>query len=650
MGTAPQPGKIKRPLLVLAGGAEALAELERVLSSKLFSRSRRHAAILSYLVHTTVEGRGSEISEYSIGQEACARNANFAPDVDATVRAEVLRLRARLQTYYATEGHDSAMEISLPAGYVPRFERRPAFHSGEAASGDQYSGALVANLNAQPQNASIGPQTDAIAPATTQAPPASVSRKVQLWIAFGAVVFVASLLFILLLGRPFRPAGYQRSLITWYPGSETEPALSPRGDRVAFAWDGETNENTDIYVKPLLGSLLVRLTTDPAFDHSPAWSPDGRNIAFLRRLPDRRQAVYVVPAEGGPERKVGEILTQVSGICWTPDSRWLIVPDSPRSVPLALFLLSVTTGERRKITDYLSFFHPAVSPDGRTLAFIGELTTPALFSLRLGKNSLPEGPVSRLPGAGIPGMRWPKWAHDGRSLFFSARDGIGRGYRYSLGSHRIQPIQQLDDGIETVEELPDGSGLLATRGKGHLSIVRVPPAPGANPAWESPVSSEDEDPSISPDGQSLAFLSMHGTVFSLWVSDLMRHRAKLIFSAAPDQPHPRWSPDSTAIVFTARKDARPDGRLAMFRFSLGSGKVEELYVNDSDNSHPTYSSDGRWIYFISNVSGSPGIWKAPATGGAPILVASAAADYIEESMDGQALFYHGYSSSSIYRL
>ena len=63
--------------------------------------------------------------------------------------------------------------------------------------------------------------------------------------------------------------------LTSYPGMEAGPTFSPDGDRVAFWWNGEQPDNSDIYVKLIGPGPPLRLTTDPAQDHSPAWSPDG---------------------------------------------------------------------------------------------------------------------------------------------------------------------------------------------------------------------------------------------------------------------------------------------------------------------------------------------------------------------------------------
>ena len=162
--------------------------------------------------------------------------------------------------------------------------------------------------------------------------------------------------------------------LTTYPGFQFKPSFSPDGNQVAFAWNGEKQDNFDIYVKMIgTNGPPLRLTTDAAQDRFPAWSPDGRFIAFLRSLPSGKRAVLVIPAIGGLERKIAEIFSE-SRPTWSPDGNWLAISErDSETEPLALSLLSVETGEMRRLTSppthSLGDFDPAFSPDGRSLAF-----------------------------------------------------------------------------------------------------------------------------------------------------------------------------------------------------------------------------------------------------------------------------------------
>jgi TolB-like protein len=95
-------------------------ELERVLSSASFARSDRVSKLLRFLVERHIEGRDDELKESVIGVEVFGRRPDYDPKLDSTVRTEAVRLRARLNKYYSTEGSQNPFVIDLPkGGYVP---------------------------------------------------------------------------------------------------------------------------------------------------------------------------------------------------------------------------------------------------------------------------------------------------------------------------------------------------------------------------------------------------------------------------------------------------------------------------------------------------------------------------------------------------
>ena len=103
----------------------------------------------------------------------------------------------------------------------------------------------------------------------------------------------------LLLWRPTRQAASLELAppvpLTSSRGVVCCPSFSPDGSRVAFSWNGPAQDNFDIYVKLIGPGEPVRLTRHAAADKFPAWSTDGRSIAFLRQVGDRHAAVMVMP-------------------------------------------------------------------------------------------------------------------------------------------------------------------------------------------------------------------------------------------------------------------------------------------------------------------------------------------------------------------
>jgi Tol biopolymer transport system component len=162
-------------------------------------------------------------------------------------------------------------------------------------------------------------------------------------------------------------------LTTYYAGRETDPSFSPDASHVAFSWDGEQQQNVDVYVQVIGSARPHRLTSDPSPDFGSAWSPDGKWIAFLRGTAPSVELRLISPL-GGAELRVAQF-SGGTNISWSPDSRWLVVSGriSPRE-PNAVFVLSPDGADKRRLTtpagNTAGDFHPAVSPDGRKLAFV----------------------------------------------------------------------------------------------------------------------------------------------------------------------------------------------------------------------------------------------------------------------------------------
>ncbi|CAN0215291.1 unnamed protein product, partial [Phaeothamnion confervicola] len=108
--------------VVPPSAAEVRAALDRMLGSETFASAQRLQRFLGYVVEQTLLGHGAAIKGYAVGVEVFGRPADFDPTVDAIVRVEAGRLRAKLREYYDTHGAEESLRIELPKGaYVPRF-------------------------------------------------------------------------------------------------------------------------------------------------------------------------------------------------------------------------------------------------------------------------------------------------------------------------------------------------------------------------------------------------------------------------------------------------------------------------------------------------------------------------------------------------
>jgi eukaryotic-like serine/threonine-protein kinase len=456
--------------------------------------------------------------------------------------------------------------------------------------------------------------------------------------------------------------------LTTYPGFQARPSFSPDGNQVAFVWNGEKQDNFDIYVKMIgTNGPPLRLTTDAARDYGPAWSPDGRFIAFLRDLPSGKTAVLMIPAIGGLERKIAEILTAgdpayspyASPPTWSPDGNWLAISQKDSETePFALSLLSVDTGEKRRLTspprEFFSDFDPAFSPDGRSLAFGRSIDRQSpglsdLYLLALSDGWKPAGEPRQIT-FGNHGAEESAWTADGREIVYSVGSMVWRGlWRISVFGHAAGPAepQQLSYvGNEASETAISRSGhrLAYVHWLIHRRIWRMA-APSLEGKRLRPLNQttplisstrNDDAPQFSPDGKKIAFESGRSGSLEVWVCDADGSNAVQLTSfGGPDVTTPRWSPDGGRIAF----DSNKAGEYDIWVVGANGGKPQQMTTNPANDGNPSWSHDGRWIYFDSARAGQQQVWKMPANGGEAIQVTKDGGYAPLESPDGKFLYY-----------
>ena len=225
--------------------------------------------------------------------------------------------------------------------------------------------------------------------------------------------------------RPFSRPPMRTTPLTSLPGQERYPSFSPDGNQVAFAWDGANGDNQDIYIKVVGAGVPLRLTTHPAADQKPIWSSDGRHIAFVR-LAEEGGGLFMIPALGGPERKIGSMIPEhewAAGPSWSPDGKLLAFSEKHEpQAPLSIFLASIDGLEKRKLTSppvgSAGDCAPAISPDGRTVAFNRVSAAGGIFLVPVAG-----GEPTRVTRDQIPFCERLAWTADGRELVFSSSGG-----------------------------------------------------------------------------------------------------------------------------------------------------------------------------------------------------------------------------------
>jgi Tol biopolymer transport system component/tRNA A-37 threonylcarbamoyl transferase component Bud32 len=444
--------------------------------------------------------------------------------------------------------------------------------------------------------------------------------------------------------------------LTSYGGLELWPTLSPDGTQVAFSWDGEKQNKFDIYVKQIGVEPPFRLTSDAAMDYSPAWSPDGGFIAFLRELSHDKTDIVLVPQRGGPERILSEIKGSMQQalpwgpyLSWTPDSKWIVCP-APKSGERvwALHLFSTETGEQTELTSPPSSeagdVAPAVSPDGKTLVFSRvspDFFNATLWLLHLKDGYKPVGKEEQIQSPGITNIG-AAWLPNGREFVFGSETGTNYGLwrtavskgavsrRLDLGSAGAEP---------TISRLGNRLAFAVFQLRGNIWRVDLN-GPGKEPS--QPIrfifSTQNEFyPAFSPDGRRIAFMSERSGTQEIWICDSDGSKTLQLTSFGGAAIYgPSWSPDSQNIALTvAQKGIKED----IYVVSVNGGVPRRMTTDPAEDKWPYWSHDGKWIYFSSTRSGREEIWRMPASGGEAVQITRNSGDTPQESPDGRFLYY-----------
>jgi serine/threonine protein kinase/dipeptidyl aminopeptidase/acylaminoacyl peptidase len=441
--------------------------------------------------------------------------------------------------------------------------------------------------------------------------------------------------------------------LTSLSGAVTSPSLSPDGNNVVFSWNGPKQDNTDLYIQQIGAGAPRRLTTDPNGDYHPAWSPDGRAIAFLRSgLAGGKSEVRVSAVLEGVERKLVDITPSLSfgglaSLAWCPDSTCVLVTDSTGPGKSdALFAVSLHGGEKRQVTypdGLVADADPAISPDGRSLIFRRHSApfSGAFYRLAVDGRAVPRGEPVRLTSSLSFGRS--TWTRDSREIVFSAGRALWRLDGQRGGTPERLPFVGQDGQSPVIARNPGGKQrLVYIRSVSDSNVWRLTTSVPGVPASTAPVqaitSTRDEfTPGLSPDGRRLAFWSNRSGEPQIWTAAIDGSQGRQLTSMTfrSGAGWPRWSPDGRLIAFQGDPQDRPDVLLV----PAEGGNARIVTANLFSAAFPSFSRDGRSLYFCRWDGPETRVWKMPVTGGPPVRVTQDPGIVPIESLDGRDLYY-----------
>jgi Tol biopolymer transport system component len=407
------------------------------------------------------------------------------------------------------------------------------------------------------------------------------------------------------------------------------PALSPDGHQVAFV-RRLSPTNTDIFVRHVAGGPCVDVTSNhPGEDREPAFSADGSLLAF--RSDRDGGGLFVVEAQGGAPRR---LTTFGHDPAFFPDGRRLVFATTATRTPYARLGARSALWTADTATGATTLLHagdamqPAVSPNGLRIAF---------WMLRDGGSQRDLATIAAKPGeprappvlvTDDPAYDWsPFWSDDGRYLCFASdRGGTMNLWRVRIDEESGETLGQPEPLTVPARSAgpfrgsADGRAIVYQAGTSGYDLERVPLDTRGFPAGPAARLLTDHEgmgePRISPAGDLLAFSTWRAGE-DLWVVRTDGPDLRRVTSTGFHDRSPSFSADGKALLFHSDRS----GKYELWRVQLDGGGLAPL--TRREGLHPfraLASPDGRFLAVNNSRTGvillpadhPPGAeWPAP---------------------------------------
>ena len=400
---------------------------------------------------------------------------------------------------------------------------------------------------------------------------------------------------------------------------EGDPAWSADGRSMAYT--GEVNGVRQVFARDLSSPMPAQITNSPVDCSAPFWSPDGARIYYLSSAGGVSGVWTVGSAGGSPEL----VQPNASAAALSPDGLTLAFlrsgPTADRR--LALYLVPRGGGEPRAWSPspfasgkyqsgYLRF-----SPGGQTLgAWLARWDGASDFWVL----PYPVG-APRLAFSMALGAHTFSWMPDGRRVVFGAvlPGSVGADlFMAGVANGAIRQISMLTRDTNQPAVSPDGKTIAFQAAEDHYEIVAVPL--DGSPVQNLISTRRDEfDPMWAPpDGAQLVFVTDRTGVLQIWLKSVREGWERPLVtekdfgrSWIAEFREPGFSPDGRRIAYTV---AAGSGH-SVYVSAVAGGKPLRLSPDATDERSPTWSGDGAWIAFLQNVNGRWTLVKARSGGG-----------------------------------